>query len=345
MFRRRGSNTGEELVPPPPDGSPPTPTPGPQQSDADGGGAAAPFAADPPPIGKCQLLVHAIDGRDLAPRDADGTSDPVCKVRFRGEQRNSQVVENSLSPIWDETMAFDFEIQSQYQLDTDHVTIEVWDSDIGRDELIGSFEMDLGKIWRAADHEIYRQWVALCPEVGGEFEGIQGYLRLSVCVLPEGMEMKTIHDQIDDDDLVDVLMAPSIEMVGAELRLNCFRADGLPELDDMARSGRGCDPYITVDVAGCSDARTAVQEATITPEWNETLCVPILMPKTGPPTSDRVRIGVWDQDGLLTNGLVDDDRIGSATIHLGEIKQVWKNPCWVCIYGAPHNVRTQSNLR
>ena len=328
---RRNSKADIALIPPPP-------------GDA---GAAAPlappaleFAADPPPLGACQLLVHAIEGRDMAPRDANGSSDPVCKVHFKGEQRHTRVVENSLSPIWDETMAFDFEIHTQYQLDTQLVTIEVWDSDRVTDDLIGRCEMDLGKIWRSPDHEIYRQWVAIIPEVDGEFEGVQGYIRLSVCVLPEGQEMKTIHDQIDEDDLVDVLMPPSIEMVGAQLKVNCFKADGLPELDGISRSGQGCDPYITVDVAGCSDARTAVQESTITPEWNETLCVPILMPKTGPPTSDRVRIGVWDQDGLLKNGLVDDDRIGSATIHLDEIDQVWKNPCWVCIYGAPHHVTT-----
>ena len=137
-------------------------------------------------------------------------------------------------------MAFDFEIESQYQLDTEIVRVEVWDSDRITDELIGQFEMDLGQVWRTKDHEIYRQWVALCPEPGGEFEGIQGYLRLSVTVLPEGAELKTIHDQIDDDDLVDVLMPPSIEMVGAQLILNCYRGDGLPELDDMARAGRGC---------------------------------------------------------------------------------------------------------
>ena len=34
-----------------------------------------------PPLGKCQLLVHAIEARDLASRDADGTCDPLVKVR------------------------------------------------------------------------------------------------------------------------------------------------------------------------------------------------------------------------------------------------------------------------
>ena len=33
--------------------------------------------AQPPPLGPCQLLVHAIEARDLAPRDSDGNSDPI----------------------------------------------------------------------------------------------------------------------------------------------------------------------------------------------------------------------------------------------------------------------------
>ena len=248
------------------------------------------------------------------------------------------MVEANLAPIWDETMIFDFMIESQYQLDTEVLRVEVWDSDRIVDELIGQFELDLGQVWRSMDHEIYRQWVALCPEPGGKFEGIQGYLRLSVTVLPEGTELKTVHDQIDDDELVDVLMPPSIEMVGATLHLNCFCGDGLPELDDFARSGRGCDPYIMVEVAGCKNARTKEQQATIKPQWNETLCVPILIPKIGPPTSDRVRIGVWDQDGVIRGGLIDDDRIGSTTIHLAEVEDHWSQPCWICLYGAPKQV-------
>ena len=36
--------------------------------------------ADPPPLGACQVLVHVIDARDLAPRDSNNSSDPVVKV-------------------------------------------------------------------------------------------------------------------------------------------------------------------------------------------------------------------------------------------------------------------------
>lgn len=44
-----------------------------------GGGGIFNFAS-PPPLGKCEVLVHAIDARDLAPRDSNNSSDPVVKV-------------------------------------------------------------------------------------------------------------------------------------------------------------------------------------------------------------------------------------------------------------------------
>ena len=67
------------------------------------------------------------------------------KVRFETaagkDSKNTAVVEDSLSPFWDETMTFDFDIASQYQLDTQKAYIEVWDSDRVKDEQIGSFEL------------------------------------------------------------------------------------------------------------------------------------------------------------------------------------------------------------
>ena len=51
----------------------------------------------------------------------------LCAVR--GEKRHTEVVEANLAPIWDETMIFDFMIESQYQLDTEVLRVEVWDSD------------------------------------------------------------------------------------------------------------------------------------------------------------------------------------------------------------------------
>ena len=267
-----------------------------------------------------------------------------AQVHFGGERRHTETVPDTLSPIFEETMAFDFKITSPYQLDASSLLIEVWDSDRLSDELVGCFELDVGEVWRRPDHEMWRQWVALV-DTTGTYEGVQGYFRLSVSVLPEGFELKTTHDEVDDDELVDVLMAPAIEMVGAELRLNCYRAEDLPDLDDLAATvkgkGSGCDPFLSVAVAGNDSAKTAVRTGTTAPEWNETVVVPIMLPKHGPPTSDRVRLGVWDHDVAA-----QDDRIGAATIRLGEVARgEWQDPCWINLYGAPRAVSSAGDAR
>ena len=83
-----------------------------------------------------------------------------------GQQAHTAVVPKTLSPIWDETMTFNFAIDSHYQLDAATLRVEVWDSDLVHDELIGSFDLNLGKVWRNAEHEMYRQWAALCDTTG-----------------------------------------------------------------------------------------------------------------------------------------------------------------------------------
>ena len=88
-------------------------------------------------------------------------------------------------------------------------------------------------------------------------------------------------ESMDKNELVDETVAPAIEMVGAELRLSCYRAEDLPGLDDLAATvmgkGSGCGPF---------SAKTAVRTGTTAPEWNETVVVPTMLPNcpsTDPP--------------------------------------------------------------
>ena len=225
------------------------------------------------------------------------------QVRFETaggkDSKTTSVVEGNLSPYWDETMTFDFDIASQYQLDTQKAYIEVWDSDRVKDDQIGSFELDLGFLWRQKDHELYRRWLSLSDSTG-TFLGVQGYLRITACLLPEGAEPKTVRDEIPSgDELQDVLMGSSIETIESVVKVNCFRADGLPDMDRTGGNGEGtrCDPFVAVKIDGVLGS-TLHKDGTTTPEWNETLMVPVKQPKHGPNTSGRVRISVFDHDGL-----------------------------------------------
>ena len=109
--------------------------------------------------------------------------------------------------------------------------VRCMDSDLNGDDLIGEFEIDLGQVWSRPSHEMYRQWVGI-TDTSGEYEGIQGYLKLSASIVPAGEALLSEHaDFVDDDELSNVLMPPSIEMVGMELYINCHKAEGLPKMD------------------------------------------------------------------------------------------------------------------
>jgi hypothetical protein len=284
-----------------------------------------------PPLGGCQVFVNIVEGRSLSPRDRNGSADPLVKVVFDGQQQHTDTIDENLCPVWDETLVFDTDIQSAYQLDASSITFECWDADTVSDELIGAFELDLGQVWQSTDHELYRRWVAL-TDITGKHEGVQGYLRVSVAIVPEGCNRVTQHDEhVDFDDLVDVLVSPSIEMVGAELVISCFSAERLPPMDSLSGS---CDPYFMVDFAGKADTKTKHVSNTLDPVFNEQLIVPVFLPRHGPPTSNRIRCCVWDYD----NGPVDDDKIGVATILLSDVRDgLYTSPTYLNLYGCPRH--------
>lgn len=206
------------------------------------------------------------------------------------------MVEDELAPFFDETMTFDFDITSEYQLDTQKAYLEVWDSDLGEDQLIGGFEMDLGFLWRQDNHELYRRWLSL-SDTTGTYLGVQGYLRVTACLLPEGAEPKTVRDDISEgDELKDVLMGSSIETIESIVRVDVFKAEGLPDMDRTGGDdGKRCDPFVAVKCGGILGS-TLHQDRTTSPQFNESLTIPVKQPKYGPHTSGVVRISVFDHD-------------------------------------------------
>ena len=64
--------------------------------------AAAEAQREPLVAGDYQLRVHVIEARDLAPRDAGGTSDPLVLVHCFGERKHTSVKSKQNNVIWDE---------------------------------------------------------------------------------------------------------------------------------------------------------------------------------------------------------------------------------------------------
>lgn len=86
--------------------------------------------------------LHIQQGKDLAIKDLNGTSDPYVKVFYRStEKYTTNIVYKSLNPIWDEKCSFFVDDL------TKPISFDLFDYDrIGRDEPMGSTKLDLEQI-------------------------------------------------------------------------------------------------------------------------------------------------------------------------------------------------------
>lgn len=78
------------------------------------------------------------------------------------------------------------------------------------------------------------------------------------------------------------------------------------------------------------------------PRWQ----IPLLTPKVGPPTSELVKIVVYDGEPRAAK-----DPVGTCQVQLGDIEQSrddgpvhfvrFKHPTWLNLYGAPKHVESR----
>ncbi|XP_014669979.1 PREDICTED: otoferlin-like [Priapulus caudatus] len=89
-----------------------------------------------------QLRAHMYQGRSLIGSDASGLSDPFCRVVFTTKSHSTQVIDETLSPTWDEMLVFDDVVihgsRDEIKADPLTVVIEIFDQDrVGKAEFIG----------------------------------------------------------------------------------------------------------------------------------------------------------------------------------------------------------------
>jgi len=86
------------------------------------------------------LKVEVVSGKNLAPKDANGKSDPYLRVFCGPFKYKTKVVKKSLDPVWSDES---FQIPAT-TAKVNQVTIECWDWDvIGTDDFMGEFSFGL----------------------------------------------------------------------------------------------------------------------------------------------------------------------------------------------------------
>lgn len=89
-----------------------------------------------------QLRAHLYQARSLIGSDASGLSDPYATVYITEFSKTTQVIEETLSPTWDELLVFDevlvYGAQDEIVKDPPTIVIEIYDQDkVGKSEFIG----------------------------------------------------------------------------------------------------------------------------------------------------------------------------------------------------------------
>ncbi|XP_017891089.1 otoferlin-like isoform X4 [Ceratina calcarata] len=91
---------------------------------------------------KFQLRAHMYQARSLIGSDASGLSDPFARVICGEFCKSTQVIDETLSPTWDELLLFDdiliYGTDEEIKKDPPSIVIEIFDQDkVGKSEYIG----------------------------------------------------------------------------------------------------------------------------------------------------------------------------------------------------------------
>lgn len=89
-----------------------------------------------------QLRAHIYQARSLIASDASGLSDPYATVSITEFSKTTQVIEETLSPTWDELLVFDeilvYSSKEEIRKNPPTIVIEIYDQDkVGKSEFIG----------------------------------------------------------------------------------------------------------------------------------------------------------------------------------------------------------------
>ena len=249
-----------------------------------------------PVLPAMSLTVDIVGARGLKAMDRGGTSDPYLTACIgRGPQKDktkkykTKVVSKSLCPEWNESCELPC---NNYEINNEHVVIQIFDKDLLGDDLIGLTSLDLAAILKDTElhvlddsHKVPEQWYTIS-------------------------DPKTL--STTGEVLLRLSLAPASEPMVVTVRVVACKA-----LKAMDRSGTS-DPYVVVQIGEKSkDARKRCQtqaiKKTLDPAFDETFQ---LASSKREMASEMVTVLVYDKDLVGA-----DDLIGQVTLPLATMAE------------------------
>ncbi|XP_022636023.1 synaptotagmin-4 [Vigna radiata var. radiata] len=226
------------------------------------------------------LEVKLVQAKNLTNKDLIGKSDPyaVLFVRpLRARTKTSKVVNNQLSPIWNEHFEFTIEDAA-----TQHLTVRIFDDEgLQASELIGCAQVSLQELEPGKVKDV---WLKLVKDLEIRRDNkYRGEVHLELLYCPIGME-STIKNPFDPDisltSFEKTLKSGETEVedptgsrkrsnviVRGVLSVTVISAEDLPVVDLMGKA----DPFVVLSLKKTEKKlKTRVVNESLNPVWNQT---------------------------------------------------------------------------
>lgn len=213
-----------------------------------------------------------MEGSNLIPRSASGVANPYCVVNVMDKFEKTRTSKKTLSPLWDQNIAFEVSNLKKSDLESATITFEVFDRQfLLFSESLGRYEIDLTTVYYQKHHQYYMTWFTLTdPKDSGQ--GVQGYIKANIDVLGPH-DKPFINEKITEDSTSQTVVSTKLKQLGHLIIAEVFRGE---HIAPMNVTKKAVDAYVKINYAGCTSRTDYVNDTN--PTWNEILYLATKLP-------------------------------------------------------------------
>ncbi|KAK0429500.1 hypothetical protein QR680_011409 [Steinernema hermaphroditum] len=231
------------------------------------------------------VRVRIVEGKELQGPELN----PLVRVYLNGKQRTTRVRKSTDCPRWDQTLSFSFK-KSLEQVCQTNIEFRVYSARrVVRDSLVGSFQCNLGAVYKQKHHTMIDKWLALTPgkkdrdEVESNDADIRGFLKVSISVYHNHQKppvlslLRSQKRETDADE--DVLFRA--QLLKYILRFRIYKFCQLPDFVRYPHEKAPVAPghlAVEVQVGNFKVMTSFVSVSEETVAVNEELHIPIMWP-------------------------------------------------------------------
>ncbi|KAF9604222.1 hypothetical protein IFM89_004928 [Coptis chinensis] len=147
-----------------------------------------------------KLVVEVIDGRDILPKDGQGSSSPYVVADFDGQRKRTSTIHRDLNPVWNEKL--EFTVTDPKNMEYEELEIEVYNdkrmgngSSSKKNHFLGRVKIYGSQFWKKGDEGL----IYFPLEKKSVFSWIRGELGLKIYYLDDFIEEGTLQSEKEPD--------------------------------------------------------------------------------------------------------------------------------------------------